>query len=434
MPINIILDKSAFQSFNHDELILLNNYYCHNVTPIICMEVIGDLSKEIKEAGKSSKEQVERLAYRLFPSDIVINVPYYDLIQQELWGKSVPIDGKPIVELEKIVETPTGSKAVVFKETILEMAIRKWKDGEFVELDFQNSNHWRDRTTNKDLLAGFKKKYGHIPEFNALNTIEKVNSFVEKWLCDPAKQENLLNDLLTKYVSDGADQFSIYNKWYMASKPGISEFAPYSCYCIKVELLFMLGVLNGHIKNQSTNQVDMQYLYFLPFCDVFCSDDKFFDVIIPFVIRENQNYVKGVQIKKDIKNILNKMNTMEEDVKMQFYKVPPIDYDSYTFQLWKKYYDYPNNNNIQRELTETEIAEMRIKINSFEQAMFNDAVFKCNEEDVDMFGKVSSLSKNDPCPVCKSGKRVIDCCIPEDRFNEILKTQGAKFNNNGNDL
>ena len=41
----VILDKSTFQSLSYREHIFLDKYFYENNTPILCMELLGDLSK-----------------------------------------------------------------------------------------------------------------------------------------------------------------------------------------------------------------------------------------------------------------------------------------------------------------------------------------------------------------------------------------------------
>lgn len=44
----IILDKSAFQALSQRELQTLNQYFMHNVTPVLVTEVLGNLTKQFK--------------------------------------------------------------------------------------------------------------------------------------------------------------------------------------------------------------------------------------------------------------------------------------------------------------------------------------------------------------------------------------------------
>lgn len=75
-----ILDKSVLQSFSYDEIFTLNRHYYLNITPILIIEILADLKKNIKKG--TPQEKVKELASKLLPSfsDSVINVHYKDLL------------------------------------------------------------------------------------------------------------------------------------------------------------------------------------------------------------------------------------------------------------------------------------------------------------------------------------------------------------------
>ncbi len=57
MSLPIIIDKSTFQSLSFDEILRLSYYYYkHNITPVLVVEILGDLKKEAKE-GKPPRQK-----------------------------------------------------------------------------------------------------------------------------------------------------------------------------------------------------------------------------------------------------------------------------------------------------------------------------------------------------------------------------------------
>lgn len=55
----------------------------------------------------------------------------------------------------------------------------------------------------------------------------------------------------------------------------VAEFAPYAASVIRLFLAFACGLARGFIGPRPTNYIDLQYLYYSPFCMVFVSNDKF---------------------------------------------------------------------------------------------------------------------------------------------------------------
>lgn len=58
MALNIIIDKSTFQSLSYNELLKFTYYYKHNISPILVVEILGDLKKEAKDGNPPSQNRV----------------------------------------------------------------------------------------------------------------------------------------------------------------------------------------------------------------------------------------------------------------------------------------------------------------------------------------------------------------------------------------
>jgi hypothetical protein len=54
---------------------------------------------------------------------------------------------------------------------------------------------------------------------------------------------------------------------------------------------------------KSTHQVDLAYLYYLPFCIVFTSKDRFHAQIVPLFLDPFQTFVNGEDLKADLKKL-----------------------------------------------------------------------------------------------------------------------------------
>ena len=57
---SIILDKSTLQSLSPDELFILNKFYFIHITPVLLIEILGDLKKPTKDG--LSEDRVAILA------------------------------------------------------------------------------------------------------------------------------------------------------------------------------------------------------------------------------------------------------------------------------------------------------------------------------------------------------------------------------------
>ncbi len=162
MNITIIIDKSTFQLLSFDELRWLSHYYKHNITPLLVLEILGDLKKEFTDTEKPSEYRVKDFARKLFPHETVVNRHYKNLKFQDLTIGDVSMDCRPEVAIQKAVQSELGQKGYVIEETQEEKAIYKWKEGLFSEADHMFSSIWRQATTQENLLDDLLSSCGTI--------------------------------------------------------------------------------------------------------------------------------------------------------------------------------------------------------------------------------------------------------------------------------
>jgi hypothetical protein len=415
--LTIILDKSSFQSLNYEELSLLSNYYLHVITPVLTLEILGDLTKEAKEGKTPPVERVKDFANKLFPVETIVNLHYKLLAKGDLLGGKVVTDGRPNVGVNKAVESETGQRGIYLQESEEEKSIYKWKDGRFTEADQELSTLWRMTTTQENLLENLKRSLTQI-QSPSFSSFFELRNFVNGFLEIHAIQLSLLMALFQNYDLDPATGLQIIQRWNLAGKPLIKDFAPYSYHCLKVDCLFLYGLTSGLITTRSTNRVDLEYLYYLPFCKIFTSNDKIHNDLVPLVIFPYQKFIIGTDLKSDLKRLVEHLDSLSLEERRKFKNEPPLLEDSLTFKLWQEFYGYPQTSNMNRHVSPEEKAYMKKKMEEFEKATHGDAIELGNEESPEFIVKESFLSKNDPC-FCGSGKRVIDCCIPEEEFNRI---------------
>lgn len=421
MNISIIIDKSTFQSLSFDELYRLSCYYKHIITPVLTMEILGDLKKEVQEGKTPSSERVKDFANKLFPMETIVNSHYKAIVKGELLGTPISLDGRPHVDIKKAVVSESGMKGFIIDESEEEKSIYKWREGNFTEADHELSALWRVTTTQEDLLERLKKslKSDVSPKFS---DFQELHKYVCEVLDAPLIQESLLINLLENYDIDAYSGVQIFGRWNQLGKPLIKEFAPYAFHCLRVDTLFLFGLTSDLIGTRPTNRVDLEYVYYLPFGHLFTSNDKVHKNLVPLLLRKDQKFITGPDLKQDLKNIVEFVNNLEIDERREYKNVPPIIESSFTFQLWKEFFNYPIKSNWNREISEAEKEMMKEKMQEFEKALDGDDIKLESSDDAEFILKKSFLSKNDPC-YCGSGKKLNECCIPDDKFKEITIKQ-----------
>lgn len=415
MYLTIVLDKSTFQLLTYMELYRLSRYYKHIVTPVLALEILGDLSKEQKEGRPPPENRVIDFAKKLFTNKTIVNQSYKKIIFLDLAGEEIPLDRRPIVDVEK---TTSKGNDVGFKvkENEEENSINKWKQGNFTEAEKELSAEWRRTTSEPEILDRLKKTLNY--KKIKLKNIEELHEYVLNILENIDLQEKLLIDTFQNYDINAEQGVSIMSRWNYENRPLIKEFSPYTYHCLKVDLMFLIGLSENLIGTRSTNAVDLQYLYYLPFAKVFSSNDKIHKKLVPVLLKEDQIFIEGPELKADFKTILEHIESLPEEEKIKYYNKPPINEESFTFNLWKELFGYTINDHLwNRDISEKERKEA---VDHMEKIL--SAVETGNEEnldisDADFLVKTSYIQKDDPC-FCGSGKKIIECHMTEKEFRK----------------
>ena len=93
----------------------------------------------------------------------------------------------------------------------------------------------------------------------------------------------------------------IMQRWSSRGYPPLTEYAPFTAHVVAVELFFLFAIASHQIgTSRSSNRIDIAYLYYLPFCMMFVSNDKLHRRCAPYFLREDQEFVWGPELKTDM--------------------------------------------------------------------------------------------------------------------------------------
>ena len=402
----IILDKSSFQMLNIDEIVMLHNYFLPCITPIQVMEVLGDLTKEEKE-GRSSKEEVIKMTKKLLPYKSEVNIHYKKLIEMNLRGDKLSLDNRPVVGDIIVKKSESGQMGFYHTQSQVEIALGKWRQGQFSKTEELTAQLWRDTTTQKDILVNLQQQLNKEDTGKSkLKTVEELRDYIDEILSDPENQEGLLNFCITEFAIETASANEILARWNQSADKNFSTFAPYALHCCRVKLMFYIGLKNDLIGTKPTNHVDLQYLYYLPFCLIFSSNDNFHKKVIDLLMGDRHMFVSGEELKKALKELISYRETLTEkkDIERTL-KEPPQIPSNPIYQIWNKYLDWPSK--YKRIISEKEIDKQKKKFEEFisaKETPGNPRVM----DDPEFIVKEYFMSPDDLCP-CGSGKKLGEC-------------------------
>lgn len=134
----------------------------------------------------------------------------------------------------------------------------------------------------------------------------------------------------------------VVTQWRKERNKSLRAYRPYFTHMLSINIFFSLVLKTQLLKNvKASHQIDMAYLYYLPFCAVFSSRDNFHVQVAPLFMNPAQQFVHGDDLKADLKK-LDKLYLQlpKETLEKGFYSfaaVPPNDSSYLTTRLWDAY-------------------------------------------------------------------------------------------------
>ena len=337
---SLIFDKSSLESLSLDEAVLMDNFYMSTITPLFFVECLADLEKKI--SSNSTPEQlVGSLADRTPDSQGYPNVHHMEILKGELsrqfdvkttYGRVAMAGGERVQLGDK--------KGVVYRRSPEREALERWTDRHFLEVERNIAKNWRRALTRIDFNAMVKSVMAQLGHWRKPKSVADAKQIADT-IIDYMDPEWLIRfglDLLG--VPEATDY--VIGDWIKARRPPLREYVPYFIFLLTINLFFCLLLPTQLLKNvKPSHQVDLAYLYYLPFCSVFTSKDNFHVQIVPLFLNEDQTFVNGAEFKEDLRRLNEYYSALsEENLKtglINFAKHPPDDTSFLTTRLWDKY-------------------------------------------------------------------------------------------------
>ena len=329
----LLLDKSAFQALSREEMQKLSKYFNWNRVDILLWEIIGDFFKQTRTT--SSRNEASILSDKISIFDSYRNVNYIELFVHNLLGDHVTMDGRPIVQPDTVKQLDNGHTGAFIDETRFCSMIHRWQRDEFTEEDISIANIWRDvKADCKAKAANYLPLLTvHHIIFPACRDIIEMKHEVDKLLRNASIQFTFL-DMLLGYQGVDFKRKQII-KYRIKERPyPLQLAAPYAFYCLTVFALFLAAYKHDLlVKKKSNDQIDLEYLFYLPFCKVFSSSDRFHKLLAPQLITTDQVFIHGSELKKGILHV-DSPPIYKETMNSKGSPIPPMAEDSLIRDIW----------------------------------------------------------------------------------------------------
>lgn len=335
-----MFDKSFLQMLSPDEVLELSLYFKFVGTPLLIREIISDLKK--KPTERSLPEQVvSALASKMWKAHGLQPANFRKLCIASLCCTFyVPMFGQVPVDPDTpnvfIVENGQG---IIYDSTPEQEMWQRWEYGDFTTDDVQSATAWRAGVQSLNLHAvGKQWKEFAKDRFGAARNLPELIVLVNKMLDD--FDENIQFKLLLMLmafldVPIPAARWAtmLFNAGLM---PRVKDLCPYAASVLRLYLTFIGGLGRGFIGPRPSHYVDLQYLFYAPFCMVFVSSDKFHREMWPATAGEN-TFIWGPDLKKELQQRIEMRSKMTEPEKQQqrFPSFPKELPDSPIHRVWQ---------------------------------------------------------------------------------------------------
>ena len=335
-----LFDKSFLQSLSEDESVWFDHFFSCNVCPMFFVETLADLEKDVD--GRTPEQEVSLIAAKFPEVSGTPSVHHSSLLLGNLMGEKVPLTGQIMLAGGRVVKSGETT-AIVYDKSPEAGAFARWMHGEFLETERSYAKGWRDALASVDLVRIGRTLNSLGITGKSCRTMKQAWVFAD-WLVmwqnpsvEPLNMVLLFQNIPREY------HLPVVDRWKAAGCPPIVSFAPYAAHVLKVDLFFHVALAASLISgDRPSNRVDIAYLYYLPFCKIFVSNDKLHRDSASFFLRSDQEFVWGGELKSDLKRLNRRYLGLPEETKSQgvssFAHNPPKDGGFLVASLWDRHF------------------------------------------------------------------------------------------------
>jgi hypothetical protein len=219
-------------------------------------------------------------------------------------------------------------------------AFLRWAQGDYEVEERQVATEWRNGTVGYDtaeVIAALNKikAYDNTP----CSTLADIHTATNEVMArlTPEQQVYLAMQLMGVNPALG---LRILLRFKLVGEPPLTEFAPYVDFAMRVELFFHLAVHKSRMG--VAQRMDLCYLYYLPFCQLFVSGDWVHKQCAPLFLREDQEFVNAEDLKAALRALNAHYSSLPECQRNesihQIAPQPPKDGSNLVTKLWDRHF------------------------------------------------------------------------------------------------
>lgn len=334
-----LFDKSFLQSLSLDEAVWFDKFFMAVICPIFYVETLANLAKA--PTSRTAEAAVRIIAEKTPEMSGGPCSFHQELALANLLGHDVPMDGRiPRAGARHV--TGGGRTGVVYDVSPEAKAFARWQSEEFFELERLFAARWRKILAEADLTGVARSLRNIGADGKSCASLEAAKDMANGIVNDRSNPLRQL-EIAVRFLNVPKQYHStLIERWKDLGRPQLSVFAPYTAYVLTVEMFFYIAIAGSLISSERpSNRTDIAYLFYLPFCMIFVSSDKFHRRTADLFLRSDQEFVWGPALKADLKGLnrhfLDFTKVERDQGVMQMARHPPVEGDFLTTALWRRH-------------------------------------------------------------------------------------------------
>lgn len=336
----LLFDKSFLQGLSVDEAVILDQIFCCIVSPLFFAETLAGIAKE-PDGSRDQLKIVGAIAERTPICHSYMRAYHRQLALENLVGEHIEMRRRPIVA-GGIPVRIEGKVGVVYRKSPEADAFERWQQGRFLEVEHIAARVWRLSLEEMDLPAISAAFKSMLRKEARPRNHEEARALAQAIVDAPGQNYRAL---LTTHSLLGMPENAlpdIISAWRAAGSPPLREYAQFAAYCLELDLYFYLALSNGIISDQrASNRIDIDYLCYLPFTNVFVSGDRLHRSAAELFAGDDQLFVWGPDLKRDLAELNRYFLSLpdEEKAKGLFLLAdrPPVESTGICAIIWDKF-------------------------------------------------------------------------------------------------
>lgn len=288
--------------------------FCPVIAPLFFIETLADLEKTPR-GDKTAEDEVAIIARKTPQMSGAPCFNHNHLCTINLLGYRVPMNGQiPVAQGRAVMRN--GKIGSIVDEPEEARAFKRWQRGQFLELEYQHARAWRAQLAQIDLRAISAAMKAANVDSKSCKTLEAARDMARDTVSVVTKSTGRFDAALHVLQVPIDAHKRIRQRWKSTGHPPLSRFAPYAAHVLTVSIFFDIGLGASLISSErASHQVDIAYLYYLPFCHAFASTDKLHRTVAPLFLRDDQRFVWGGDLKTDLGHLNAHFLTLPAEVR-----------------------------------------------------------------------------------------------------------------------